>query len=225
MPEPARPTVDRTIDRTTPEPARSLRGLVPFEIVAVLLLAAVRLPDAIPVALPLLALASCSRWARGLDWGALLRGDRWITGVAAAAGLAALATAVLAGAPVIEAITGRAVQWSAFPVVRGNATQLFVVALVVVTTTVATELAMRGWLVERMLELSPGPPILPVLVGALAEALITPGSAAARLGTGAFGAGLGWIYVAGGRTLVGPLAARLTFALGAVALEALQLIG
>jgi CAAX prenyl protease-like protein len=208
-----------------PEPARALRGLVPFEVAAVLLVAMVRLPDTIPAALPLLALASCSRWARGLDWAALLRGDRWICGVGAAAGLAALAIAVLAGAPFVEAMTGRAVQWSAFPVVRGNPTQLVVVGLVVVTTTVASELALRGWIVERMLELSPGPPILPVLVGAIAEALITPSDVATRIGAGLFGAGLGWIYVAGGRTLVGPLAARLAFVLGAVALEALRVIG
>jgi len=54
-----------------PEP-RELRGLVPFEVAAVLALAIVPLPDAVPVAAPLLALASASLWARGRTWGQIL---------------------------------------------------------------------------------------------------------------------------------------------------------
>ncbi|MBA3392500.1 MAG: hypothetical protein H0T89_07650, partial [Deltaproteobacteria bacterium] len=89
----------------------------------------------------------------------------------------------------------------------------------------AAEVALRGWLVERMLELSPGPAILPVLVGAIAEAVIMPGNLAARLGAGLFGAGLGWMYVAGGRSIVAPVVARVVFTVGAVMLESLRLIG
>jgi hypothetical protein len=208
-----------------PEPARALRGLVPFEIAALIAIAIAPWPDAIPVALPLFAVASASRWARGRDWQQRMGGDRWLVGGGAAAGVAALVVAVLAGAPVIEALTGRAVEWSGFPIVRGHAGQLLVVALIVSMTAIATELALRGWVVERVLELAPGRPIVAVLAGAVAEALVTPGDAAARIGGAVFGAGLGWIYLAGGRRLVGPLAARLAFALAGLGLEALRLIG
>ena len=107
----------------------------------------------------------------------------------------------------------------------GNATVSVMVAAYVAATAVSTELALRGWIVERVLELSPGPPVLPVLVGAIAEALVTPGDLAARLGGGLFGIGLGWMYVAGGRSVLAPVCARLVFELGVVALEALRLIG
>ena len=207
-----------------PEPARTLRGLVPFEIAAILALGIVPLPVTIPVALPLFAVATASRWARGRDWSELThdRGTAWI---AAAAGLAALAAAVVVGSPLVAMLSGRGVEWAMFPMVRGDAAQGLAVAMFVAITAVASELALRGWVVERMLELSPGPAILPVLVGGLAEAIVTPGGVGARLGACVFGAGLGWIYVAAGRSVVAPLLARLTFALGAVALEALRVIG
>ena len=68
-------------------------------------------------------------------------------------------------------------------------------------------------------------PFLPVMCGAVAEAIVTPGDAVARLGAGLFGAGLGWMYVASGRSIVAPVLARIAFFGGAVILEALQLIG
>jgi hypothetical protein len=86
----------------------------------------------------------------------------------------------------------------------------------------ATELALRGWLVERIYR-GRGEPssdtraVLAVLAGAIAEAALTPGDLTARIGAGAFGAGLGWMYVGGG--LLAPLAARLVFALGAIVLQ------
>jgi len=110
---------------------------------------------------------------------------------------------------------------------------------------VATELALRGWLVELVhrgsLVARRGPrtvadaadartdegerwgrasdtrAVLAVLAGAIAEALLTPGSLTARLGAGAFGAGLGWMYIRAG--LFAPLAARLVFVLGGLALQ------
>ena len=87
------------------------------------------------------------------------------------------------------------------------------------------ELALRGWIVERVLELSPRAPVLPILVGAFAEAVVTPGGVAVRLGAGVFGIGLGWMYVAAGRSVVAPMLARIAFQVGAVVLEALRLIG
>ncbi|HMG23029.1 MAG TPA: CPBP family glutamic-type intramembrane protease, partial [Kofleriaceae bacterium] len=200
-------------------------GLVPFEIVAVLGLAIAPLPEALPVALPLLVVASASRWLRGRDWGQLVRGGGGRAAIGVAAGLAALAVALAVGTPFVELMSGRLVEWSAFPIVRGNPSELAVVALIVVAMAVASELALRGWIVDRVLELSPGPPVLPVLVGAIAEALVTRGDLAARIGACAFGAGLGWIYVAAGRSVLAPICARIAFGLGAVALEALRVIG
>lgn len=225
MPAPGEPPAN-----LPPEPAgarqpRELRSLVPFEVAAIVALAIVPLPDAVPVALPLLVVATASRWARRRDWGQLMRADGWTMAVGAAAGLVALAIAVVAGAPFVELMSGRAVEWSAFPIVRGSASQLVLVALVVIAMAIASELALRGWIVERMLELSPGPPVLPVLAGAIAEALVTPGDLAVRIGAGVFGAGLGWIYVAASGNVVAPICARIAFSLAAVALEAVRVIG
>jgi len=208
-----------------PDAPRALRGLVPFEVAAVVALAIVPLPGALPVALPLLVVASASRWLRRRAWSERMHAEGFAAGIGAAAGLAALAIAVVAGAPLVELISGRAVEWSAFPVVRGSGSQLVLVALVVAAVAIAGELALRGWIVERLRELLPGTVALPVLGGAVAEALVTPGDAAARIGAGVFGAGLGWMYVAGGRSVVAPICARIAFSLGALALEALRVIG
>lgn len=198
---------------------------MPFEIAAVLALAIVPLPDALPIALPLIVAATASRWIRRREWSELLVAGSATASIGAAAGAAGLAIAFVAGTPFVEAMSGRAVEWSAFPIVRGNASQLVLVGLIVIAMAVASELALRGWIVERVLELSPGPAILPVLVGAIAEALVTPGDIAARIGAGLFGAGLGWMYVAGGRNLLAPICARIAFGLGAAVLEALRVAG
>jgi hypothetical protein len=210
-----------------PEPSEpaDLRGLVPFEVAAVLAVAAVPLPHGIPAAVPLLVFGTASRWLRRRDWSELLQPGRGRAGWSALAGLVALAIALVAGGPVVEQLTGRSVAWSAFPTVRGSPEQLALVALVLAAMAIASELALRGWIVERVLELSPGPPILPVLVGALAEALVTRGDLDVRIGAGAFGAGLGWLYVAAGRNAIAPTCARLAFGLGAACLEALRVIG
>jgi hypothetical protein len=198
---------------------------VPLEVAAVIALVIVPLPGVMPVALPLLVLATASRWARRRDFGQLMQAGGWTLGSSTAAGLVALGIAVVAGTPFVEKMSGRAVEWSAFPAVRGSASQLVLVAMVVIAMAIASELALRGWIVERVLELSPGPPVLPVLVGAIAEALVTPGDAAARIGAGLFGAGLGGLYVAAGRSVIAPICARVAFSLGAAVLEALQAIG
>jgi len=207
------------------ESPRELRGLVPFEVAAVLVVAIAPWPDRLPVALPLLVAGILSRWTRGRSWGALLEAGGGRAAVSATAGLIALVAALLAGTPLAEALTDRAVAWSAFPTVRGNPAQVLAAALVVVALAIATELALRGWIVERVLELSPGPAVLPVLVGAFAEALITPGDLTVRIGAGVFGLGLGWIYVAAGRSATAAICARAAFGLGAVVLEALRVIG
>jgi len=224
------------------------RGLAPFEVIAVLVAAALapHLGD-VPIVLPLLVVASAARWAAG---GSLLSpraepGDRmprvaWYAGIAALAGFAALGLALVVGAPVAEGLTERAVVWTAFPVVRGNPGVLSGAAVIVAATAIASELVLRGWIVERVLELG-GPPLPAILVGAFAEALLAGGLAGspaggigsglgsggldARLGAAIFGVGLGWMYVGAGRRAVVPACARLAFALGALALEAARLVG
>jgi hypothetical protein len=207
-----------------PEAPRELRRLVPFEVAAVLGLAIAPLPGALPVAAPLFAVASVSRWIRGRTWGEVLGEGGFSAGVGFATGLAALVVALVAGGPFAELMSGRVVEWSMFPVVRGSATQLVLVALIELALGIAWELSLRGWIVERLRELSPGPPVLPVVVGAIAEAILSPGDLAVRIGAGLFGAGLGWMYIAG-RGAIAPICARLGFGLGALLLEAVRLIG
>ena len=56
-------------------------------------------------------------------------------------------------------------------------------------------------------------------------ALVTDGDVTMRIGAGLFGLGLGWMYLAAGRSIVAPVCARLVFSLGAVVLETLRLVG
>jgi hypothetical protein len=205
--------------------ARELRGLVPAEILAVLALVVIPMPELVPVALPLVAIASVSRWLRRRSWGEVARGGAYHAAIGATVGLVGLGTAVLVGTPMIEALGQRGIEWSEHPIVRGNLTVAAIVMLQAAVVALAMELALRGWIVERMLELSPGPAVLPIFVGAVAEALLTPGDLAARCGAGLFGIGLGWLYVAGGRSIVAPICARVIFQVGVVVLEALLLVG
>ena len=65
---------------------------------------------------------------------------------------------------------------------------------------------------------------VPVLAGALAEALVTQGETPVRIAAAVFGAGLGYLYVAGGRSVVAPVFARIVFQCGAFLLEAFRLV-
>ena len=205
------------------------RALVPFEVAAVLALAIawplLSWSDFLPFSLPLLVVASVARWLRRRSWGEVATGGLDRMAVGALAGAAALGLAIVIGTPLVETISNRAVEWSQFGMVRGNPTQLLVFAVFVGMAALAAELALRGWIVERVLELSPGPVALPILVGAIAEALLVPGGVGARIGAGIFGIGLGWIYVAGGRSVVAPVCARVVFSVGALLLEGFKIIG
>ena len=199
---------------------RELRGLVPVEVLAVLAIALAPWPDTLPVALPLVVAATLSRWVRGRGWAELVTGglDRVVVG--ALAGAVAIAVA----APAYRLFGVSAVEWWLVPAARGDAARIAIALGMVVVVSIATELALRGWIVERMLELSPGPPTLPIVTGALAEALVMPGPPAARIGAALFGIGLGMFYVGSGRSLVAPIAARAAFAVGAVLAEATGLV-
>jgi hypothetical protein len=212
-----------------------MRALVPFEVAIVLAAAVVALP--IPAVIPLLVAGSLSLWVRGRSWADVLRGPSLYAAVGAAAGITALLLALALGTPLVESLTGGAVQWSMYPIVRGSTHAALTVAMLVAVGAVASELVLRGWLVERVLELG-GPPVLAVLTGAFAEALLVfpvsqqdpgalmiGGDLTARIGAGVFGIALGWMYLAAGRSALAPMMARITFSLGALALEAFRLVG
>jgi hypothetical protein len=201
---------------------RELRNLVPVE-VAVVVAAAVA-PMPVPAVVPLLIAASLSLWLRGRSWANVAKGPALFAVIGAIAGALGLAIALVASTPLLEAISDYAVQWSMYPIVRGSGAQAIMVAVVVGISAVAAELVLRGWIVERVLELR-GHPVIAVLVGTLAEALLADGDLATRLGAGIFGAGLGWMYIAAGRSVIAPMCARVVFALGAVVLEALRVVG
>jgi hypothetical protein len=204
---------------------RELRGLAYVEAAAIIAIAVVPWPELVPVALPLVIAATVARYVRRRGWAEVARIHSAQLVVGVIAGLVALTLALIGGAPVVEAIGQRAIEWSAFPIVRGNASQLLVVSMIVVVTAIAAELALRGWIVERAAELTRGGWAVPIACGALAEALITPGDVAVRLGAACLGAGLGAIYLAAGRTVMPSICARAAFGLGAAVLEALQVIG
>jgi hypothetical protein len=204
------------------------RGLVPFEIAAILAATILTAWDppplgVIPVMVPLLMAASAARWACGRSFGAVVRGPASYVAIGAAAGVVALVLAIVIGSPIAESLSERAVTWSAYPMVRGNLNAFIAFAVVVSAIAVATELVLRGWIVERVLELG-GSTGWAVVIAAFAEALLTDGPFEARLGGFIVGLGLGSMYVAAGRNLAVTVAARLTFGLGALLLEVLRIV-
>ena len=192
-----------------------------------LAIALVPIPGVVPLALPLVVAGSISRSLRGRSWNEVMQGGGTRVMVGFAAGALALGIALVLGNQSLNVLyAGAGDQIVAVIDLAGTGqTSALVIAVVAIALIAfATELALRGWIVERVLELSPGSPVLPVIVGALAEALVTPGDAPVRISAAVFGAGLGWIYVAGGRSVVAPACARALFQCGAVTLEALRLV-
>ena len=199
-----------------------MRSLVPVEVAVVLAAAIVTLP--VPAVVPLLIAGSVSLWLRGRSWGQVVKGPPLYAAIGALAGGAALALGLWIATPLVEAVTDQAVQWSMYPIVRGSGAQAVMVAIVVGVAALAAELVLHGWLVERVLELR-GHPVLAILIGAIAEGLVSDGDLGMRIGAGLFGIGCGWMYIAAGRSVVAPICARLVFSLGAVLLEALRVVG
>ncbi len=171
----------------------------------------------------LFAVASIDRWRRHRSWSEILRGPAAFARIGAAAGAVALVLAIVAATPLIESL-GAVVEWSQQPIVRGSAARLFAIGTIVAAAAVAQELALRGWIVERALELR-APAALAIAIGALAEAAVTPGEIVPRVGGAAIGVALGWMYVAAGRNALPSICARLAFVLGATLLEAMRAIG
>ena len=202
-----------------------MRGLVPVEIAVVVVLALIPFPDPLPIAIPLMMAGSIAKWIRGGSWADVTAASSMHALIGLGAGIAALLLALIGGTPLVEALTSRAVEWSTNAVVRGNVPMLGGVIVYAAIVSLCMELALRGWIVDRVLELSPRNTVIAVLVGAFAEAIVTPGDAAARIGAGVFGIGLGWMYVAAKRNVLAPMLARMTFAIALVILEGLRVVG
>jgi hypothetical protein len=193
---------------------RELRRLVPAEVIAVIAIAIAPIGYTFPFSLPLFAVATLSLWVRGRSWSERIVAPRTMV-VGVIAGTIAIAIAT----PLFGAFRVTAVDWWVLPALRGSGSQLAIARLVLLASAVALELALRGWIIERMLELSPGPTTLPIAVAALAEALVTPGPIVSRFGVGLFGAGLGVLYIACRRSVLAPIAARCAFVTGAALVE------
>jgi hypothetical protein len=180
-----------------------------------------------PVPVPaawLIALASASLWLRGRAWGTGAPAPPELVGAGVACGVAALVLALVISAPLAD-LTGRAVEWSQYAIVRGSPAGFIAVAVVVAAQAIAIEMALRGWLVGRVLEVAPrGGPALAAIASALAEAAVTRGHLAMRAGAFAMGLGGAIVFLGAGRRLAAPLACRLTFELGAVVLTALRIL-
>src|SRR5258708_26498264 len=161
--------------------ARPLRELVLLEIAVVIVAALAPLPELLPAVAPLVVAAMLSRALRRRGWAEVMHGDTTSALVGAAAGLAALGIALAIGTPALEAALDLAIEWSRFAIVRGNASQLFAVIVYVAAIAIVSELVLRGWLGERVLEFAPAQRVLAVLLGAIAEAALQPGAATARL--------------------------------------------
>lgn len=197
--------------------ARELRALLPVEVLVLAALVLAPLPLTVPVALPLLVAATLSRWLRGHSWRAVTHSPRTLLG-GVLAGIVALAVA----APLFGAFRVTAVEWWLVPAASGDAAQLVLALAYSIVTAVALELAVRGWILERVWELSPGPPALPIATAAALEALVLGGPAASMIGAALFGIGLGVLYVGAGRSVLASIAARATFATGAIVVEVLR---
>lgn len=169
-----------------------------------------------------------------------LRRGRWIArqdgdaGAAwAALGGAVVGAAALAGAwwmsPAVLDVTGRTVEWTTEPVVRGSVGIAATVMAVTLALGVAAECIFRRWILDdvaawvvsrgepRQVALAAG-----VLVAAMIEAAVSPAGGGPRIGTFLGSLGLGAVYVASGGRLAASLGARLAFELGALLLQAMR---
>lgn len=176
------------------------------------------------VLIGMFVVASVAMWLRKRSWTSVLHGSPLLAGVGAIAGLVGLGLAVVLGTPLAEALTEQAVQWSMYPIVRGSTQSFAVIALLVGVGSLVGELVIRGafvdWLLERRLA-----PVPAVLLGGFGDALVTSGDVTARLGASMFGIAMGWMFVAAGRSALPAICANVAFSVGALALEALRVVG
>jgi membrane protease YdiL (CAAX protease family) len=192
----------------------------------VVLAAAIAVATPFPAQAPLLLMALISYGIRRKTWTERLASDGFRWAVGAATGAVALGIA-FAVAPVLEARTGGLVAWSNHGMVRGKLEMFASMALIVGALAAATELIMRGWILDRLLELLPGRAGIAIAVALTAglEAILTGAPGWSSVGAALVSAALSGLYLGSGRSLVAPIAARLTFELGVLVLEAFKLVG
>jgi hypothetical protein len=202
-------------------------ALLTAELVVVIACAVVAIP--IPAQVPLLAMALISYGIRHQSWSERWESTGLLWAVGAAVGAIALALGLVVFTPLLESRTGGLVAWTRDAIVRGNLQMLTTVTLIVAALTVATEVVMRGWILERIREHVPvrgraGAAIAVAATSVIEAIFTTSGAGWSGIGAALVSAALSGLYLAGGRSLVAPIAARLTFDLGVVALESLRLV-
>jgi len=203
---------------------RGEAALLTAEVVALVICAILPLP--VPAQVPLLVIAMISFGIRGKRWSDRFESDgfRWLVGLCT--GAAALALAYFVFAPVLADRTGGMIGWSRHGIVRGKPDALLTFVLVVAATSAGTELILRGWILERVREQVPGRTglVAAVVITGLVEAVFTGDPGWSSLGAAVFGAALSGLYLASGRSLVAPIAARVTFEVGVLLLEGFKLV-
>lgn len=163
----------------------------------------------------LLVLASASLLARNKGWSdAGLRADDGVelvvtSGIVLGA-LALVAVAWLWG-PALENLSGRAVELNHLPPLRGYAGLLATAVILAVAGAFASEMVFRGYVFERIRELTDSDALAIVASAALYAAVIADHGLAPTLGAMAMGIGYGLMYLAGGRNLAMPIAFHCSF--------------
>src|ERR1041385_5253384 len=117
----------------------------------------------------LLVVAPVVNWLRKRSWAERAKGPSLYAAIGAGAGAVALGLGLVLGTPIGEYVSDQAVQWSMCPIVRGSAAAFLTVALIVAVGSLATELVMRGFVVELAREFTKNDWVA-VVIGALVEA-------------------------------------------------------
>jgi hypothetical protein len=203
---------------------RGQAALLTAEVVAIIACAVLPLP--VPAQVPLLVMALISFAVRGKMWSDRFESDRLRWAVGAVVGVIALALAWLVVGPVLESRTGGMVGWTRHGMVRGKPDAFLTIAILVAASAIGTELLMRAWILDRIRELVSGRAgvVIAVAVTAIVEAIFVGDPGWSCVGAALVSAALSGLYLASGRSLVAPIAARVTFEVGALLLEAFKLV-
>jgi membrane protease YdiL (CAAX protease family) len=205
---------------------RGQAALLTAEVVAVIACALAPLPGLF-LLIALFAVASISLYVRGQTWAQRCAVDALRAGIGVAVGATALGLALVVVGPLLEARTGGMVNWSQYTVVRGQPSALVSYAVIVTVIAVTFEAILRGWVLERVRELAPSGRrgvAIAIAVTAVVEGVLAGGTGWSGVGAAIGGVAASALYLASGRSLVAPVAARLTFDLGALVLEALKVV-
>jgi|GEM_PF-5437955 len=173
----------------------------------------------ISIVLPLVVVSSLALWGRKRSWvdvGLDIPDDfvpLAVVGLVLGAG--AQLFNIIALEPQLESLAGRAVELNYMPPVRGNAGMLINALLLTWALVVATEMVFRGYIIDRVAALVRDKGVAHGVGVVVSAALFAWAVGGGRLEgvVGAFIAGLGYgyLYIAGGRQLVLPIAFHAAF--------------